>query len=302
MKLMIRLAAVALMTTRLAAAQTPEEARVSVDAFELAANGAEKPAGVTFTTGPLKIGHAATASFSVRPCGYFSLNAGPPYAFAENAIAGWRIELTPLRVVEHAVTFRLRWMRGLDPQGGFEPTREDVELTLKPGESRPIDSVPVPLAGAKTFDGRACTTKAASLRVSVDFPDLDRRLVGAELWLVEHLPDGKERSQTLSIRGLFNRAIPFYFDSVNDGSKRIDIFGKLVFDAARGGFDVSVEAIRAAANPDPEWGYWAARWFRSTVSMKPNEVIDIALPPSDEKTRSPGEPSYSIRIKPKQIR
>lgn len=202
----------------------------------------------------------------------------------------------------HAVTFRLRWVRALDTSNTLEPPREDVELTLKPGESRPLDSVRIVQSGAKTFDGKPCTTKAASLRVSAEFPDMDRRLAGADLWLVQRLTNGQEKTQALSIRGPFNQPIPFYFDSVVEGANRLDIFGKLVADPVAGGFDIRVEAIRALANPEPEWGYQAARWFRSTLHIKPEEVVDVALPPQDDRPGTFSDRAFSIRIKPKQIR
>jgi hypothetical protein len=162
--------------------------------------------------------------------------------------------------------------------------------------------VPVHQADAKTFDGKPCTTKAASLRASADFPEPDRRLVGADLWLVERLPDGQERAQAQSVRGLFNHPIPFYFDSVTDGTKRLDFFGKLVAEPGQGGFTINVEAIRAAPNSDPEWGYWAVRWFRSTLQVKPNEVVEVALPPIDAKDAPLADRKFSIRIKSRQIR
>ena len=43
---------------------------------------------------------------------------------------------------------------------------------------------------------------------------------------------------------MFNRDIPFYFDSIVEGDKRLDIFGRLVVDPAQGGFQINVEAIR----------------------------------------------------------
>lgn len=296
--------AAALLLAAPAAAQTVGEVQVSIAGYELAANSAEKPAGVRFTTSPygLKIGEPASAMFSVTGCGHFALRTGPPLTFADGAIAGWRVEITPLKVVNHAVTFRLRWTRALDTSKSFEPPREDIELTLKPGESRPIDTVPVPMGNAKTFDGKPCTTKAASLRVSADFPDMDHRLVAADLWLIEKLANGKERTQTQSVRGLFNSAIPFYFDGVTDGTNRVDIFGKLVADTVQGGFEISIEGVRAVENPEPQWGYWAARWFRSTLHVKSDEVVDVALPPQDNPQGTLNDRMFSIRIKTKQIR
>jgi hypothetical protein len=147
----------------------------------------------------------------------------------------------------YSVTFRLRWVRALGKGNSLAPAGEDVEVTLNPGESRFIDSVPVVQSGVKTLDGKPCDTKAASVRISSDFPEFDRRLVDAELWLIERLPNGKEHARSQSIRGLFNRAIPFYFDTVSAGAMRVDFFGKLVADPVEGGFEVSVEAIRARA-------------------------------------------------------
>jgi hypothetical protein len=301
MKLMLRVLGALLLAAPIAAAQTPDDVELSVSGFELTTHGSDKPAGVTRGTGPLKIGQPTVAVFSVSGCGAFAVTV-PPHSFEENATFGWRVEVTPLKVVNHSVTFRLRWVRTLDKGTGFEPATEDVEVTLKAGESRLIDSVPILQSALRTFDGKPCDTKAVSLRVSSDFPDFDRRLVGAELWLIERLPNGKEQSQSLSIRGPFNRAIPFYFDSVSDGTARLDFFGKLVADSVQDGFDVNVEAIRAVPNPDQERGYQAARWFRSTVRIKPNEIVEVALPPPDAKSAPLADRAFSIRIKPRQIR
>ena len=140
-----------------------------------------------------------------------------------------------------------------------------------------------------------------SLRVLADFPELDRRLIGANVWLVERLPNGKEESQLQSLRGLPNRPIPFYFDGVTDGTKRLDIFGKLVADPDQGGIEMTVETIRAGADPGQE-GYQSAQWFRSTVQMKPNEIVEVALPKPDDKASAFANRDFSIRIRAKQIR
>lgn len=182
----------------------------------------------------------------------------------------------------------------------MSPSSEDVQVTLRPGESRPLDSVPV-APGAKTLDSRPCATRAASLRVAVDFPVFDQRLIGANVWLVERLPNGKEQSQLQTLRGVPNRAIPFYFDSVADGTKRIDFFGKLVADPEQGTIEIALETVRGVANPTPN-GYQAAQWFRSTVQMKPNEIVDVALKQPGEDAAAPGARVFSIRIQAKQIR
>ncbi len=299
MKLMFSVLTGLFVAARIAGAQTVPDVQISVAGFVLAANGAERHSGGSRATGPLTIGKPVVGVFSMSGCGYFTITA-PPHPFEEKATAGWRVEITPLKVVSHAVTFRLRWVRALDNGDGVPPASEDVEVTLRPGESRPLDSVPVP-AGAATSDGRPCGTKAVSLRVLADFPELDRHLIGAEVWLVERLPNGKEESQLQSLRGLPNRPLLFYFDGVTDGAKRLDVFGKLVADPVQGGIEMSVESVRAGADPGQE-GYQSAQWFRSTVQMKPNEIVEVKLPKPDEKTGAFANRVFSIRIQAKQIR
>jgi len=299
MKLMLCVLTGLIFAAPSASAQTVDDVRISVTGFELAANGADKDAGISWGTGPLTIGKPGVGVFSMFGCGYFSVTI-PPNIFKEDATVGWRVEVTPLKVVNQAVTFRLRWVRALDKGEGLSQASEDVEVTLKPGESRPLDSVPVQTR-ATTIDGRPCATKAVSLRVSADFPDMDRRLIGADVWLVERLPNGKEQSQLQSVRGLPHRPVHFYFDSLPDGSKRVDIFGKLVAEPGQDGIEITVETIRAGADPGQD-GYQSARWFRSTVHMKPNEIVDVALPQNDENAGGLAKRIFSIRIRAKQIR
>lgn len=298
MKLMLGIVS-GLFAAGIAGAQPADEVRISVGGFVVAANGAEKAAGVSRGFG-LTIGKPTVGVFSMSGCGSFSVTI-PPHPFEEKATAGWRVEVTPLKIVNHAVTFRLRWVRALDNGDGYSPVSEDVELTLRPGESRPLDSVPVVQAGARTIDGGPCRTKAVSLRISVDFPELDRRLIAADVWLVERLQNGKEESQRQSLRGLPHRPLTFYFDSVLDGTKRFDIFGKLVADPEQGGLQVTVETIRAGADPGQD-GYQSARWFRSTLHMKPDEIVEVALPKPDDKAAAFANRVFSIRIRSKQIR
>jgi hypothetical protein len=303
MKLILGVVSGLLLAARLAGAQSADDVQLNVGPYELAANGAEKPMGGWRGTGQLVIGTPVVGVFSMSGCGGFSITV-PPHGFEKDATAGWRVEITPLKVVDHAVTFRLRWIRALDTSSGLTPQNEDIEVTLKPGESRPLDTVPVP-PGAKTNDGRPCTRKAVSLRVVADFPDFDRRLIGANVWLVERLPNGKEQSQLQSLRGVPNRPISFYFDGVADEAGRFDIFGKLVADPEQGGIEFVVETIRARADPGQD-GYQSTRWFKSTVHVKPNEIVDVALPApvptSGEKAGAFAKRVFSIRIQAKQIR
>lgn len=299
MKMLSGIMAALLIAPPLATAQADSDLEIRVAGYRLAADGPEKLAGVSWGPGKLTVGKSSIGILSMRDCGYFTATtAANP--FEENATAGWRVEITPIKIVDHAVTFRLRWTRAIDRSNDVSPSSEDVQVTLRPGESRPLDSVPVG-PGAKTLDNRPCDARAASLRVTMDFPGFDRRLIGANLWLVERLPNGKEQSQLQSLRGLPNRAIPFYFDSFADGPNRIDFFGKLVADPEQGTVEVALETVRGVAHPSQQ-GYQAAQWFRSTVQMRPHEIVEVALKQPAEDVAAPGARVFSIRIQAKQIR
>jgi len=298
MRLRVSLLSGLLLVAPIARAQTSDDLRIIVTGFAVAANGAERDGGVSFRATSLTIGQPSIGVFSMFDCGYFSVTI-PANPFKDGATGGWRVEITPIKVIDHAVTFRLRWVRAIDKGTALSPANEDVELTLKPGESRPLDTVPVP-PGAKTFDGRPCAIKAASLRVSVNLPDFDRRLIGATLWLVEKMPNGTEVHQMQSVRGVPHRPIPFFFDSKPDGENRLDFLGTLVADLEQDGIGIVLETVRARADPG-QTGYQGANWFRSTVHMKPNEIVEVALRQPDEKGASPGR-VFSLRIQAKQLR
>jgi hypothetical protein len=233
----------------------------------------------------------------------------------DDATTAWRIETTPIRVEGNAVTFRLRWVRvaalkqqleqlSFDDAKTARPPNEDVELTLRPGESWPVDSVRVP-AGAKTVHGRPCGP-SVSIRVSVDnFPDADneRRLVVADLWLVERLPDGSEaqRSQPLVVRGLPNRPFRFYFDSIIDGNATLDIYGILIATLESNAIAVSVET-RSRWAPEPRNISGPQRFLNSEIQVKPAETVEIRLPLMGDEAGPFAKRSLSIRIRARQLR
>ena len=83
----------------------------------------------------------------------------------DDATVAWRVELTPLHVVKDAVTFRLRWIRVAAPRQLLNQlsldgkvagaTTEDLELTLRPGESWPMDRSRCHRARRPATDGPA---------------------------------------------------------------------------------------------------------------------------------------------------
>lgn len=279
-------------------AQTVDDVEIVVAGYQLSANGGENR--TVARTSAVIVGKPISAVFSMLGCGQFAVLPGE---FVKDATAGWRVQITPTRVADHVVTFRLRWIRGLDMGQGFvspNVASEDIEVTLKPGETRPLDSVPVPVAGT-VVDGRPCNTKAVSLRVSAEFPSFDRRLVAADLWLVERLPNGREESQLQSVRGLPHRPVSFYFDSIAAAKTRLDFFGSVVAHVEQGGIKIELETVRAGAHPGQR-GYQSLRWFRSTLELKPDEIVEVSLQDPDDKTSAAANRLFSIRLRVKQVR
>jgi len=287
-----------------AQAQTFNDLQVRLGAYTLSRNGGEKPVGVWRSTGPVVIGKPVTSTFSVgETCEAFAVSSDG--SLRENATAAWRVELTPTRGVRDAVTFRLRWQMAawLQRDGQRDrmslefseafPARDDIELTLRPGESWPVYTL-------RNIYRYSCGS-LASIRVSVDnYPsaDLDRRLVAADLWLIERLSNGTEaqRGQIPSVRGVPNHPFRFYFDSIVDGSVSLDIYGILIARLERGAMDVSVETRRRWDDS----GQW--RSVKSVIQVKAGEIVEMRLPKLDGGAGPFANREFSIRIRARQLR
>jgi hypothetical protein len=299
-----------------ARAQTFNDLQILLGAYMLSPDGGEKPVGVWRSTGPVVIGGLTKSTFYFGDaCDAFGVSAGG--SVNKDATTAWRIDVTPTRVVGDAVTFRLRWVRfaalqqqldqiSSDLGHASDASREDVELTLRPGESWPVDSVRVP-SGAKAVDGRRCGN-TASIRASVDsypWEQEERRLLVADLWLVERLANGAEarRSEALSIRGLPNRPFPFYFDSIVDGKTALDISGRLIAHLDSGDLAVSVETrCRWGEAPPSHRVGGPERTVKSEIRVKPGEVVDVRLPPFGNEAGPFATRELSIRIRARQLR
>ena len=295
--------------------QTLNDLQIQLGAYNSSDKGGEKPVGVWGSTGPVIIGRTVAFTFSLgNSCDAFAVSAVRGDV-REDATAAWNIEVTAIRVVRDAVTFRLHWVRfaglrqqfdqvPLESSKAFRIPSEDVELTLRPGESWLLDSARVP-AGAKTVEGRSCRGNA-SIRVSVDpYPeaDEDRRLIGADLWLVERLANGGEvqRSQMLSVRGVPNRPFRFYFDRIVDATVPLDIFGFLTARPEADATAVSVETRCRWGASDPHVT-GPQQFVESAVRVKPAEIVEIRLPKLEDSAGPFAHREFSIRIRARQLR
>ncbi len=100
-----------------ASAQTDYDLQIQLGAYVVTPHGGEQPGGVWRSTGPVVIGKPVSSTYSFGTPARRGWSA-PDGSFREDATTAWRIEITPIRIVRHAVTFRLRWVRtaGLQQQ------------------------------------------------------------------------------------------------------------------------------------------------------------------------------------------
>jgi hypothetical protein len=148
-------------------------------------------------------------------------------------------------------------------------------------------------------------------------PDQDRRLLAVDLWLVERLPDGKERSQPLSLRGLYNQPIPFHFDTINAGTRTLDVFGDLQISPGTEGiglkFTTRSRVIDTELPPRPA-GYpagapWPPPFYvgstNATLTIRPGEVVSVPLPAvgrGGADAEAFAARALSFRIRVRQVR
>ncbi len=296
----------------LAQAQTPNDLQIRLGAYTSNTDGGEKPVGVWFSTGPVVIGKRVTSTFSVgNACDAFSVSSGG--SLRDDAISAQKIEVTPTRVVGDAVTFHLRWQESFIQMDGDRqslkfsddfPAPNDIELTLRPGESWQVFRLPN-LRLDRNFHIDPCWART-SIRVSVDnypWEENERRLIVADLWLVERLPDGSEaqRSQPLSVRGLPNRPSRFYFDSIADANATLDLYGTLVSRLENGVIAVSVET-RSRWTPGARNFSGPQRSVKSNIQVKPAETVEIRLPLLGNEAGPFAKRAYSIRLRARQLR
>jgi len=298
-----------LMSASICTAQTFNDLRIEVAGKTITTSKGEED-NVTMQARPVTIGKVTHAYLSKLPdmCGFGVTGRAYP---EPGAISAWSVDVTPLKVADDAVTFRLQWIRAIDEGRQSSGPSGDVELTLRPGQSLPIDVIP--LSASATMPYNVCHVRATSLRVLVDYSPPsqdDRRLVSTDLWLIEKLPDGTERSQTVTLRGQPHRESPFYFDTVTDGATSLDFFGYVAAAPGDGDIDVKLEtrarliqngqatlSIRAQGN------MFTSRQVTSSMRLKSDAVAAVELPRlSDNDNGAFANHTFSIRVRSRQIR
>jgi hypothetical protein len=313
-RLMIAAAALQLSFGSSSTAQTFDHLRIQVDGLAVQTDGGERrSAGHSV---PVVIGQSESGALSKTPgvCGLGASSRVRP-----DALAAWTYEVTPVRVVDDAVTFRLRWTRMRDGGKDSKAPGGDVELTLRPGQTLPIDFADVLPTGASAV----CAFTRAELRVSVQYdprPDEDRRLVAVDLWLVQRFADGTQKSEPVSLRGQYYRPLPFYFSTLSDAGVFVDLFGEITV-RPRDGFNaVTVETrsrlvegskvsltMPVAGQVTPPGSrprqLFGSRRVESTLQLKPDDVVSIELPRLAENDSGAfANHALSITIRARTIR
>jgi hypothetical protein len=294
-------------------AQPAEELAIAVSAHMTRSNGGEDPPGMFLSTGPLNRTTAGAGRFSVGRCGAMTLAGRAEGPFEEGATAGWRVEIIPVRVSDGSATFRLKWIRALDTGKDMHPHSEDVELTMRRGDSRLMDSVAIP---PDRETGSRCTVwdnrgkpveySAVALRVSVEHRNWDvqeRRLVNADLWLIERLAGGDERAQALTVRGLPHREIPFYFTPIREQALSLEILGSVIARPESDAMSVELETMSRWGAATFDWREHQNVQIRqsdSRVRVKPGETVEVALGRLDGAGPFMAR-QYAIRIRAQQM-
>jgi hypothetical protein len=292
-------------------AQTFDHLRIDIVGDVIREPGGEQ-GNVRMSTGPVAIGQELPAMIQLPPnaCG---LNVSANQPIGLGAQVGWRIAVTPTRVMNDMVTFRYQWVRARDNGNESTSPGGNGEFTLARGAVVTLDSVPVTRAAGTAY---ACGLRSALLRVSVDvWPSQqdERRLVHTDLWLVDRAADGTERSQALAVRGLVNQPTPFYFDTIVDDGVALDLFGQLVARPDGNRLTLTVEtrsrvvqngrvsAVVPARVDNRD--LFAPRQVTITLQLLSNEVGAIQLPRLSENDGGAfSDRTFSIRIRSRQIR
>jgi hypothetical protein len=68
----------------------------------------------------------------------------------------------------------------------------------------------------------------------------------------------------------------------------------------QGGVELTLETRRGRADPGQN-GYQSMNWYRSTLHVKPDDIVEVALRQPGENGAAAGR-AFSLRIQAKQIR
>lgn len=271
---------------------------IQITGNRLSASGGEH-GSVFFQVRPMTVGRTAEWVLwkMEDQCGF---SVGPGVRYDARALMGWRLKVTPLDVNGDAVRFRVEWAWETHRGKSLQAQQSHVEVTLRPGQSMPLDLVRLQPGDSPRGCDMIGGTVAASV---VHLPDSsqDRRLLATDVWLVDRAPDGRERIQQLSLRGRFHEPQQFYFEDLTDANVRLDIFGELVARPKPDHIEIELTTRRRFTNATG--GVQRPAEISSILRVKPDDVAAIELPALTDKASGAFRGrAISLRVRSRQIR
>lgn len=295
-----------------ASAQTVDHLRIWIQGVELHDDGGEQPR-VAFAGRGLTVGEPVSAAIW-KMNGLCALG-GASTLRAPDAEMAWTVEATPIGVVDDAVKFRLTWARERDNGTSAGTPGGSIDVTLRPGETLPIDIADVLSTGSQA----PCPYRRLALRVGVDYyprSDTDHRMMETDLWLVRQLANGSEQSERISVRGQPNRPTPFYFSTVTDEGVSLDFYGELTVKLRDGPSEIALvtrsrlieggeQSQTMPVNVPNAQGrqLFGSRMVESTIPFVADEVVSVELPRLAENSSGAfADEAFSITIRSRQVR
>ena len=276
---------------------------LTIDVEGLTSVMAREEPNVSVPSGAVTLGRTTTVAigYLLERCGFAVQSAGP---IEPPALAGWVVVLTPTKVVGDEVTFRARWTRGGALEEKWLGTRME-EITLRAGEVRPLDSfIPFsPAVGRAVRERCHASSTTLQLRVTaLPRPQKDSRVFVTDLWLVDRLPSGAEKTELVSVRGRLNEATPFYFETLTDGDAAIEFLGQFTAALEGGTVVMNLDIYRDLAVRVGGGGRGTGGKNATTIRLEPDSVVAIELPRSADEIMGFANHAFSIRIRTRELR
>jgi hypothetical protein len=195
------------------------------------------------------------------------------------AVLGWEVTAVPKVVRPNEVILAVTWNRIRNRKS---EARGSIEVLIRSGDTVPIDVVGIPEAQL----GSGCHMTSAQLTLELNPVGTARQVAGmssvvsTDMWLVRRLPDGREETQQINVRGAMNESVPFYFDDIKAGDIWMAVSGKvraregahgavaLEFEAERGVRNAVRTLERGATAPRPDTGLLTFNSDRDVVSVE----------------------------------
>ncbi len=222
-----------------------------------------------------------------------------------SATLGWEVVVVPKVVRPGEVVLNVTWTRERNHK---VEARGTTEVLMRPG-----DIVPLDVAGTPESRSAGCQMTSAELVLELEPPHWANLVpsrggvVSTDMWLVRKLPDGKEDTHQINVRGALNEQVPFYFDDTKSGDRVMSVLGRIrARETENGLLSLEFEGERQVRVGTESLG----RGFTSVapgsgtlILGSDQDVVSVEFPISpDPKWKELGSQPLSIRIRMRRIR